>query len=786
MGGGLLNIVSKGSEDIILTGNPSISFFKHAYKKHTNFGLQYFRLDYDGIRNIDYNNETEITFDVPRYADLLSDSYIVINIPDIYSEPPIYNNKYCPKFKWIRDLGYNMIKKISISIGGQPINEFSGEYLINLRDREYEADKREKINSMTGNIPELYDPASKYNGIYPNAFKSTDFEPSIRGRKLYIPIDCWFGQNSHTSLPLVALQYQVVHIRVLFRPISELYVVSNQLTDEYTENFLFNEFPAMHNVNFMLESSSISTHNNCSDISNKITVSFLNYIELMKNINTPLFTEPADYPSTDPLEKAVQEYTNSIIAFIENGDCELPTTHQYVGTDPLNNITENLFKIRVHNIDYSNYYKVYIYIDIKNIANDDTTNISLKFIDYLKNHLTSFINNYTIIQNSISFFNSTNVKIDDSTKYFNRLSSEINTVQNYKNVSQNMPGDICRNNNSNIRFLLQQQYTGVQKRDKYAAPEYLAINKETTYNDLNNNHSNNTDIYTIQELIGQEQINIDYFTLNTSPNTLNNSWDADIHIISKYVFLDEEERTNMAKQSQSYLIKTIYEEEFPSLLIPNTIEINSKDLVVNYTWVFRRNDIFLRNEWSNYTNWEFIDVPNTPLSNTFDGVTYPFFLTPYIGAGTTNNNNKKIILQSLSIFVDGKMRENLFEQGVYNHLEKYLKCAGRGKDGQFFYSFALNNSPNDLQPSGSMNLSRFNDISFQFTLIETPDDPSFDPAQATTLVFRQRPNGSAPICVESVTKKDEIKLYSFDMRTFQERYNVIIFKAGMAGLMYAR
>ena len=191
--------------------------------------------------------------------------------------------------------------------------------------------------------------------------------------------------------------------------------------------------------------------------------------------------------------------------------------------------------------------------------------------------------------------------------------------------------------------------------------------------------------------------------------------------------------------------------------------------------------MFLRNEWSNYTNWEFVDVPNTPLSNTFDGVTYPFFLTPYIGAGTTSNNNKKMILQSLSIFVDGKMRENLFEQGVYNHLEKYLKCAGKGKDGQFFYSFALDNNPSELQPSGCMNLSRFNDITFQFTLIETPDDPSFDPAKATSLVFQQRPNGSAPICVESVTKKDEIKLYSFDMRTFQERYNVIIFKAGMAG-----
>ena len=544
MGGGLLNIVSKGSEDIILTGNPSISFFKHVYKKHTNFGLQYFRLDYDGIRNLDYNNETEITFDVPRYADLLADSYIVLNIPDIYSQPPIYNNKYCPKFKWIRDLGYNMIKKISISIGGQPINEFSGEYLINLRDREYGEEKREKINTMTGNIPEMYDPASKYNGVYPNSFKSTNFEPSIRGRKLYIPIDCWFGQNSHMSLPLVALQYQVVHIRVLFRPISELYVVSNEISDEYTENFLFNEFPAMHNVNFMLESPTTSSHANCSTITSGLTNSFNDYINGMIDFGRPLFT--VKYPSTDPLEKAMQEYTDSVIAFIENGDCELPTTHQHVGTDPLNTDTNNLFKIRVHNINYSNFYKVYIYIDTKNITDDDTTRISSTFVNFLKDPSTSFIDNYTINKNSVSFFNSTNVKIDDSTKYFDRLPSGINTVHNYKNVSQNMPGDICRNNNSNNRFLLQQQYTGVQKRENYAAPEYLAINKETTYNDSDANDTDNTDIYTTQELIGQSQINIDYFTLDTASNILNNSWDADIHIVSKYVFLDEDERTKMA------------------------------------------------------------------------------------------------------------------------------------------------------------------------------------------------------------------------------------------------
>ena len=85
-----------------------------------------------------------------------------------------------------------------------------------------------------------------------------------------------------------------------------------------------------------------------------------------------------------------------------------------------------------------------------------------------------------------------------------------------------------------------------------------------------------------------------------------------------------------------------------------------------------------------------------------------------------------------------------------------------------------------------MNLSKFNEISFNFTLIETPDDPNFDPTTVTKTILQTRENGAAPICVSTTTKKDHIKLYSFDMKTFQERYNVLTLSAGMGGLMYAR
>ena len=105
MPGGLLNIISVGNANIILTGNPSKTFFKVTYSKYTNFGLQKFRLDFDGLRELKTTEPSKFTFKVKRYADLLMDTYVVVNLPDIWS--PIWspssntNNQWSPyDFRW--------------------------------------------------------------------------------------------------------------------------------------------------------------------------------------------------------------------------------------------------------------------------------------------------------------------------------------------------------------------------------------------------------------------------------------------------------------------------------------------------------------------------------------------------------------------------------------------------------------------------------------------------------------------------------------------------------------
>lgn len=234
MPGGLLNLVSEGPGNIILNGNPQKTFFQSTYKTYSNFGLQKFRIDFDGQRTLRMNESSTFRFIVPRYAELLMDTYLVIDLPTIWS--PIYPPQDCSgswrpyEFKWIEDLGTQMIETIEISVGGQILQRVSGQYMRNLVERDWNAHKKNLYYVMTGNTAELNDPANALNrnGNYPNAYFTTSVlgpEPSIRARQLYIPLNMWFGLTSKQAFPLVSMQYNVLQIDITLRPVADLFVV---------------------------------------------------------------------------------------------------------------------------------------------------------------------------------------------------------------------------------------------------------------------------------------------------------------------------------------------------------------------------------------------------------------------------------------------------------------------------------------------------------------------------------------------------------------------------------
>jgi hypothetical protein len=227
-----------------------MTHFRSVYRRHTNFALEQIRMPFTAS-NLEFNvtQTRTISCRVDRYAQLLHDCYLVLTLPDIWSPlktigsstPPTgydpRSNAIGYEFQWIKNIGYNMIDHVDLVMNGQVIQRLRGEWLKMYSYMTHNADKRAIVDQMTGNVPELYDPANAYDrqNQYPNAIapvtapsalpQTTVPEPSIRARQLMIPLHFWFCENPGLALPLVSLQNSEVYINVTLRALNDLYTV---------------------------------------------------------------------------------------------------------------------------------------------------------------------------------------------------------------------------------------------------------------------------------------------------------------------------------------------------------------------------------------------------------------------------------------------------------------------------------------------------------------------------------------------------------------------------------
>ena len=268
--GGEMNLtIGAGQDSVLGEGPPTRSYFHMpAPRKYTPSGFQKFRLDALGQPTLQLENSSTFSFQVPRYADLLSDAMVCVTLPNVWSPimPPdgrplgekgaqgadgqgtqgvsadaigegVLGNGDCwapYEFKWIEHIGAKMIAKIAIVCGNLTLQEYSGDYLLAAVQRDFSDEMRAKFDEMTGHVPEVMDPANA-NGrvnMYPNAYWKRDYdgfargpEPSVRGRTLYVPINAWFTLCSEAAFPLCSLQNNELFINVTFRPVNELFVV---------------------------------------------------------------------------------------------------------------------------------------------------------------------------------------------------------------------------------------------------------------------------------------------------------------------------------------------------------------------------------------------------------------------------------------------------------------------------------------------------------------------------------------------------------------------------------
>jgi hypothetical protein len=255
MPGGLMQLVNKGAQDQLVTGSPSFTHFRSVYKRHTEFAMEHFRLDFRST-NLDLSPSAPRIFRtrVDRNAQLVHDMYIHVSLPNIFSPVNPITKGLHPEiapdaeaigyeFQWVPNLGYNMIRSVSVLINGTAICTHTGEWMKLYSYMTHDANKRKMIDRMVGNLPELYDPANdgQRNNQYPHSISSgsnltQQGQSSILGRNLVIPLHFWFCEDVGSALPLIALQYSEVEIVVEFASIYDLFTVRD-VRDSSTTTF---------------------------------------------------------------------------------------------------------------------------------------------------------------------------------------------------------------------------------------------------------------------------------------------------------------------------------------------------------------------------------------------------------------------------------------------------------------------------------------------------------------------------------------------------------------------
>ena len=208
MGGGILQLVAYGAQDVYITGNPQVTFFKLVYRRHTNFSQETIEQTFNG--QADFGKK--VTCLLSRNGDLIHRVWLMVELPDI-TVPTVSGTGQWNEFRWLNWLGHVLIKTVEVEIGGQRIDRHYGEFMHIYAELSMKAGHQVGYANMVGNVPKLT--CIRQTG-------SQHMKPCIiPGTTLYIPLQFYFCRNPGLCLPLVALQYHEVKINVEFRPFEE-------------------------------------------------------------------------------------------------------------------------------------------------------------------------------------------------------------------------------------------------------------------------------------------------------------------------------------------------------------------------------------------------------------------------------------------------------------------------------------------------------------------------------------------------------------------------------------
>ena len=204
MTGGLLQLIAYGAQDIYLTNDPQVTFFKVVYRRYTNFSLQTFEKTFNDNPNFGSRGKMKLY----RLGDLATKMHLRVVLNKITGTSGI-------KFAWIRRVGHAMIRQIEIEIGGITIDRHYGTWLDIWYELARQGDHDRGYAKNIGDTDEL----TKFNDLTTPQYV------------LYIPLQFWFNRHYGLALPLIGIQYHDIYINIDFEKKENLIVRCDNFTN---------------------------------------------------------------------------------------------------------------------------------------------------------------------------------------------------------------------------------------------------------------------------------------------------------------------------------------------------------------------------------------------------------------------------------------------------------------------------------------------------------------------------------------------------------------------------
>jgi hypothetical protein len=212
-----MQLVAYGAQDVYLTGNPQITFWKVTYRRHTNFAMESIEQTFNG--QADFGRR--VTCTISRNGDLAYRTYLQVTLPEISSA----NGKFS---RWLDYPGEQLVQQVEVEIGGQRIDRQYGDWMHIWNQLTLTSEQARGYNKMIGNTTQLtYITDPDFDGV--DGPCNVDDSPNqvcaprnaLPETTLYVPLQFWYCRNPGLAIPLIALQYHEVKINLDLRSIDE-------------------------------------------------------------------------------------------------------------------------------------------------------------------------------------------------------------------------------------------------------------------------------------------------------------------------------------------------------------------------------------------------------------------------------------------------------------------------------------------------------------------------------------------------------------------------------------